>query len=1188
MLNLNLNTLLTRLRELPPEKTSIDYDYVMRTFVSSGFLEPEAFATMSIEANPYQPFTLYITGSDENGNVTSGSLTGIPVIVAISGSGEWPLTGSVTSQIFVTNNFGFNLTEQLTLSEAEDNLYLSGSIISASFAPSDRRPYVIFGSVTHTKGNIYNPDVNWVVRNISPVSDTLPVNGYTASASFVKDVNVPLFDINEVTSSISASFQYLYNLGVTASLEANVNNVTGSTTMSFQSVEKSINEAFTFFNPETETAFAMVAFLAENDLPHDFTASVEFNKGNLYNNNLNWLAFQSSTTEDLEGNGTNLNGVSSSFKIDKDIANIVDIAELTGSVDGTFTNEYSFNQTASLTQNVGNVTGSVTMSISVPELGINVVETFFNPSTSVATTTASFESISTDDYNITASVINNKGNESNADINYLSPAPNTFPNYIALTEATSSYELKKDIAVMVTGSALEEEDGTYKNNYSFNQTASLSSSYTKYVSFDLSSSVSAVSILEIPEVGVNIYSYDTASILTASFEAEVGDLDYNVTASFEFIADTTIEYVLIGGGGAGGYITQAGGGGGGGAGSIVTGSIKIQRGKPYSVNIGAGGPVTMEAPFVVGQGFNGEDSTFVGPLIPLENLYPSSSNSTFLIAKGGGAGGNQIGGPFNLIGNDGGSGGGGAGAGQAGRSCGDLQLAVGGLPTSASVLSTSSYDLEQLNPNSTGTAGSAANCFQGPGLRPFFAGGGTGGGKTTDINWVNINSGKLAGGGQYGYYVTATVNLIQPPTTRPNQSFGGGVWRDNNGNLSTLFVDGVAGTGGGGVGRRIDTDNNNLTFGPGLGGSGSMSIRYPGLPQALGGTIVYNEEGYTVHTFTASGEFTFSINPEPYTPTTSSFSVEYAAVGGGGAGGVTNGGGGGGAGQFLSGSFVVDLSTFDGIYTFEVGEGGLAQPVTTQLNRSFTASGDFGQPTIVLKGEETLLYAEGGAGGAGGVLSSSINAISASGGGAGSTFTASFGSGSTNGGEGIFLINTDFVGGFAAAGGGGGGHLQSGSNATSSVCFVNPLNDVITYRPIGGDGGAGIQLSIISSAPFVAGGGGGANSVIPQSCGSFNSAGGSGVGGSGAFFIIDNPNTFQADGGNGVKNTGSGGGGGIVDVGVNIPGKRAGNGGSGVTYIKFPNTINLPLFSGTPPVISEEGDFYIFKFISGTTLLKFI
>jgi hypothetical protein len=874
MLNLNLNTLLTRLRELPPEKTSIDYDYVMRTFVSSGFLEPEAFATMSIEANPYQPFTLYITGSDENGNVTSGSLTGIPVIVAISGSGEWPLTGSVTSQIFVTNNFGFNLTEQLTLSEAEDNLYLSGSIISASFAPSDRRPYVIFGSVTHTKGNIYNPDVNWVVRNISPVSDTLPVNGYTASASFVKDVNVPLFDINEVTSSISSSFQYLYNLGVTASLEANVNNVTGSTTMSFQSVEKSINEAFTFFNPETETAFAMVAFLAENDLPHDFTASVEFNKGNLYNNNLNWLAFQSSTTEDLEGNGTNLNGVSSSFKIDKDIANIVDIAELTGSVDGTFTNEYSFNQTASLTQNVGNVTGSVTMSISVPELGINVVETFFNPSTSVATTTASFESISTDDYNITASVINNKGNESNADINYLSTALNTLPNYIALTEATSSYELKKDIAVLVTGSALEEDSGSYKNNYSFNQTASISSSYTKYTSGSVN--IFGVSVLQVPEIDVNIYSYNTSSLLTASFEAEVGDLDYNVTASFEFVATDTIEYVLVGGGGCGGGYTGVGGGGGAGAGSVVTGSITIQRGKPYSVNIGAGGTFFVDDNDR-SVALSGEDSAFVGPLVPLEsvNLYPSSSNATFLIAKGGGNGGNNFG-IIPLAGANGGSGGGGAGTGQNIIDCENVPVGAEGLAVSASVLSTSSYDLVQLNPTLTGKNGNAGTCrLQSAGLpnRRFGNGGGGGGvaaaggvggagengGSGININWVTINGGSIGGGGAGGFNEDQWFVFNQGPY--PSGSHGGGTWIDYQaGNPNILSYNAVQYTGAGGAGKVNDSSNpppGGGTRGPGLGASGSMSIRYLGTPQATGGTIT-ESGGYTIHTFTGSGNFEFT------------------------------------------------------------------------------------------------------------------------------------------------------------------------------------------------------------------------------------------------------------------------------------------------------------------------------------------
>lgn len=1159
MLNLNLNTLLTRLRDLPPEKASIDYEYVTRTFVSSGFLEPEAFATMSIEANPYQPFTLFITGSDESGNVTSGSLIGAPVIVAISGSGIWPETGSVQSQIFITNNFGFNKTVEQTLSEAEDNLYLSGSIISASFAPADQRPFIIFGTLTHTKGNIFNPIVNCLVRNISPVSDTLPVNGYTASATFVKDVDVPLFDVAEVTSSFTSSFEYLYNLGVTASLEAGVNNVTGSTTMSFQSVEQEINDVFTFFNPETETAFAMVAFLAANDLPLDFTASVEFNKGNLFNNNLNWLAFQSSTTEDLEGDGTNLNGVSSSFKLDKDIANIFDIRELTGSITDTYTNEFSFNQTASLTQNVGNVTGSVTMSIELPELGISVVEEYFNPTTSVAVTTASFESISTEDYNITASVINNKGNESNADINYLISASNASSTSINLTQATSSYEMKKDIAVIDSGSVLGDIiDETYKNDYSFNQTASIVSSYTKFVSFDSASIISGVAQLRIPELGVDLYSYDTASILTASFEAEVGDLDYNVTASFEMISDATIEYVIAGGGGNGGPNISNGGAGGGGAGSVITGSIKIRRGRGYQVNIGS--PQT--------------DSTFIGPLVALEeiDLYPSASDATFLIAKGGGVGGGPDGtaaGP----GLDGGSGGGGAGTGENAISCEGLSLGAGGNPISASVLSTTSYDLIELTPTLTGKSGAPGTCRSQPfGLSGRFAGhggagggvvstaGGINGGQGINISWVNINNGSIGGGGAAGYNTQQWVGQF------PSASHGGGT-HIQGGSINAIQSTGAGGAGDGG-----------------LGASGSMSIRYPGLPQATGGTVIYNEEGFTVHTFTENGEFVFN-NTAEFIPTTASFDVEFAVVGGGGAGGISAGGGGGGAGEFLSGSFVVDLSTDDDIYTFNVGDGGLT-PIPRISNENI--SGGNGKPTFILKGSDILLFADGGGGGAGNVLSSSINSIGGSGGGAAAALTASFGSGSTNGGLGVFLSNT-----FSAAqgdlfgGGGGGGHLQSGSDGRTEFIDSSQFGD--RFRVFAGAGGDGIQLSIIQSQPFVAGGGGGGVSAEFNNQSSFGAPGGSGVGGTGAFMVEGSfvPSTQFADGTSGIKNTGSGGGGSNLKSVFGV-GLTAGNGGSGVVYIKFPNTINLPFFSGQPPVIIEEGDFYILKFIEGETFIKFI
>jgi len=899
MLNLNLNTLLTRLRELPPEKSAIDYVYSMRTFVSAGFLEPEAFATMSIEANPYQPFTLYITGSDESGNVTSGSLIGVPVIVAISGSGEWPLTGSVESKIFVTNNFGFNLTEKLVLSEAEGNLNLSGSIISTSFAPEDKRPYVIFGTVTHTKGNIFNPDINWQVVNVSPVSNTLPVNGYTSSVSFVKDEFVPLFAISEITGSEEGSFMYLYNLGVTASMEADINNVTGSTTMSFNSPQAGINEVFEFFNPDTTKAIATASFLADNDNPYDFTASVEYNKGNIYDNNLNWKALQTSTTEDLEGNGTNLNGVSSSFKIDKDIANKVDISEVTGSVDGTFTNEYSFNQTASLTQNVNNVTGSVTMSISVPELGLEVTDEFFNPDTETASISLEFESISTDDYNITASVTNNKGNESNADINYQITASN-LTAYKDFTAATSSFEFKKDIAVIVTGSVLDGEiNDTYKNDYSFNQTASISSSYTKFTTADSSSKVRAVARLQIPEVGVDLYSYDENSLLTGSFEAEVAS-EYNATASFDLFADTTIEYVLIGGGGAGGgaRVIQDDAfsannfriiGGGGGAGAVVTGSIRIHRGRPYDVTIGAGGLVQVlntppgdpDNPFLVPSTLrDGQASTFSGPLVPLDevDLYPSFSNSNFIIAPGGGGGGGRIvviNGIYFVDAHerDGFAGGSGGGAGATGQNLSNAQVdGFGGGIVSASVLSTSSYDLDLVKAGFNGANNRVETQFNFQQFRNAGGGGGctenggttsTGrasdGGRGTTISWVTINNGSVGGGGGGGNHIAQSSGGTNVSLLTSTAFNGGGYYQRVTGDFPGWSrFNPVQHTGGGGAGRNIRTESNNFrTWDPMNGASGSMSIRYLGPPQATGGTIT-ESGGYTIHTFTGSGQFTFT------------------------------------------------------------------------------------------------------------------------------------------------------------------------------------------------------------------------------------------------------------------------------------------------------------------------------------------
>ena len=79
---------------------------------------------------------------------------------------------------------------------------------------------------------------------------------------------------------------------------------------------------------------------------------------------------------------------------------------------------------------------------------------------------------------------------------------------------------------------------------------------------------------------------------------------------------------------------------------------------------------------------------------------------------------------------------------------------------------------------------------------------------------------------------------------------GGGIGGQNYGTLATA---GAINTGSGGGG------NGNIPggYGPVLGGSGIVKVRYTGTPRATGGTITQNG-GFTYHEFTSSGRLIFT------------------------------------------------------------------------------------------------------------------------------------------------------------------------------------------------------------------------------------------------------------------------------------------------------------------------------------------
>ena len=204
---------------------------------------------------------------------------------------------------------------------------------------------------------------------------------------------------------------------------------------------------------------------------------------------------------------------------------------------------------------------------------------------------------------------------------------------------------------------------------------------------------------------------------------------------------------------------------------------------------------------------------------------------------------------------------------------------------------------------------------------------------------------------------------------------------------------------------RFNTDINKLQV-----HNGSAWVTVGGV-SATGGTVTYLD-GYTIHTFTNSDDFTVYSGGD----------VEYLVVAGGGGGATqassdNRGGGGGGAGGMLTGTLTALTA---GTYTITVGGGGTRAP--TPYYSVGTDGSDSTFHTITADG--------GGRGGAGNGTSPNTGG---SGGGGGSGATPGTGANGiapqgNSGGNGT--ING------SASGGGGGGAGGSGANFTNGVGAV--------------------------------------------------------------------------------------------------------------------------------------------------------
>lgn len=269
---------------------------------------------------------------------------------------------------------------------------------------------------------------------------------------------------------------------------------------------------------------------------------------------------------------------------------------------------------------------------------------------------------------------------------------------------------------------------------------------------------------------------------------------------------------------------------------------------------------------------------------------------------------------------------------------------------------------------------------------------------------------------------------------------------------------------------------------------------YAGITAITGSPTVYDyvdgEGTWRAYEFLGDGSFTIGAPGD----------VEHLLVaGGGGAGGMSYvGGAGGGAGGLLHGTAYRTAGTY---------------PVTVGLG----GAGSYGSTAPIKGGNSTAL----GLIAIGGGCADEVTAANRNGGsGAGRKAGVSTGQGTGVVGQGFDGAASPNTGGDSAAGGGGGAGGVGGSPTGT----------------LGGNGGAGITLSILGTAKGFAGGGvGGTNTATTTASGSHGAP-------------VLGATTTNRKGADGVNGTGAGGSGSMSINASSL--NQGGKGGNGVVIIR--------------------------------------
>jgi hypothetical protein len=1066
MLNYNLNIIEPSKQEKKNEDVRPPIYWSFASFASasdSSDLGELGFATMSINAVNSNCIQI---SQDASGYFTTDAQ--FPVTASMTGS-NWPITGSTTMSLYTAgitydpasvNQYYFAAISASAL-DIFNNPSYTGSKITNSFSASEFFRFYPEGRVFHTKGNIYNPIVNWKTKNVSTINDYTQVNGYSASFSIVKNSNESLASIQEVTGSAqSGSFNNNYALNITASFTANVNNVTGSTTMSFEIPQAGLVQTAKFFNPNTTVAYGTGSFVAISNSPYSITSSLIMNKGNLSTASINWNQIAKSDSQDLENDGNFINGNSSSFNIVKDKnVSVISYPYASASHNGTFSNDYAFNITSSLTASIlANTTGSVTMSLIIPEIGFSTSSKFYNEtSAGVYIFSASFAATTdSSSYNITGSIINNKGNIWNSKLNFLATGSN-YDSYSIYTIPTQ-FNIFKDVNVnpivvqqnvnLLAYPLTASKSGILQTQYAYNFESEVTESGT-YPIYQVHTF--PTTSLIITPAGTSSLRNDSGSIF--SYTESPYTSSYNITASawINKIPSFDVSIIVLGGGGgAGGGSTNPGAGydvagGGGGAGGFLQKDFLLVPNVSYDIlSIGTGGTGSINGTKSAQNGTETLVKVWLGPL---------KQNGTASMIAGGGYGGQITFEAPNRYYNQ--SGGASAGA-------------ILYLPETDTVL---------FGKGSLAGGSGATNDSAGGG------GGITGSGFAGNASNTSAGGFNLGGAGGYWSYggIWYGTASLAPTVYFHSSSFtwtgsGGFGSQTGNGNNATAL-------GGGGGGAFASSS---LIGGNGLGGavilaySGSSKLNVPT------GTITTFSNGVTWHLIKNTGSFSYTYEPKP-NPEEQEYQwrTDTLVIAGGGAGGSDEGGGGGAGGYSYNPYTYYELGK---TYVVNVGDG---QPADTSAASPYSGSDSY---IVNSSNGATILFAKGGGegwaapGGSGGGASNA---------GAGGIAIGGF----VNQNYYVSSSQTQGFGGGAAdpnfsPAGGGGGAANSGS--VGGVIEGNGIGGIgkydLSFTPIGVCGG-GNSWGASTTTPNITNFGGGNGTQTDPGTGSAAPANRGGGGG---------------------------------------------------------------------------------------------